>query len=1048
MSETDTELENRERRLDEAAAKYLQLQAAGQLIDRSWFLGQYSDLADELAEFLDDLDQFNGTVVPADQSESENQSKLFLESDGGPITTNTSVRQRLRALAPSTRYRLNHLIARGGMGEVWCAEDAHVGRQIAVKRILDAANTDTIAEERFLFESQIMGQLEHPCIVPLHDLGRDGSGKLFAVMKLVNGCSLKERLSVFHATKSGADWPRQVDFMRLLEAFASICRAMAYAHSRGVLHRDIKPENIMLGSYGEALLLDWGLAKALDSVERTADRNVATEKVRLTPGVSTTTRAGAIMGSPAYMPPEIATGHADVADERTDVYLLGATLYEVLTGKPPRSGSSQREIITLAQSSPPAPPRRIDPQIPRALEAICLRAMAHLSAQRYESASAFATEIENYLAGEPVTAYREPALARCWRWCRRHRRIIQRTLIGVTLAVLCGLIWFSYRRAIELETRETARVKLAAFRRLSDEAQFYAANTDTVSEHAPYFDPQRAIQLGNAALESAAGWGDQASLFPIADERPALTAELYDLLLVLANLQQQSTTTADQQIDALKWLDRAARLRPASRAYHQIRARCLRQSGQTVEANRESELAANESHLTAQDWFLEGELERSASAHSARLGSVLSNDQQDTVAVQRAIEAYQQGLRLDPEHYWAQFQLARCYLRTQRGPESVASLGTCIALRPESPWAYSTRGLVQGLLGQFEAAETDLAEALRLAPQFRPARLNRGFVYFLQNRDSAALSELDEVLQPPLESVLIEAAFYRAQILYQRSDLSDALLDCGRFIIERPGFAPAHTLAAQIHFRQGDDAKGIECVDAAIACSPPTAMQLQSSEASFDRGRVLRQLAMGLDLASQQRVLRLALREFESIDGQSNDAEVTAIKDLLGQSTEAIQAYSERLAKAPTDMETRMLRGWNYVKLRKFDLAQADFDVAVQQMMDDGEAHAGLGYVLAMKGDRMAAELEATKAIMYGADGFLVLHNVACIYAELADSQQQLQKHYEDLAITMLQRAVSLARQTTSGVNEIEVIRQEEAFHESLKMRAEFRQLLGLAPKP
>ena len=185
MFQSSESLESRERRLDEAAAKYFELEAAGTPVDRQRFLAQHGDLASELAEFLNDLDQLKLAAEPEDQANSPDSSTLIPEVEGAQVATNTSVRNLLGSRTPSTRYRLNHFLARGGMGEVWSAEDSHVGRQIAVKRILNAANAGTIAEQRFLFESQIMGQLEHPCIVPLHDLGRDESGKLFAVMKLV-----------------------------------------------------------------------------------------------------------------------------------------------------------------------------------------------------------------------------------------------------------------------------------------------------------------------------------------------------------------------------------------------------------------------------------------------------------------------------------------------------------------------------------------------------------------------------------------------------------------------------------------------------------------------------------------------------------------------------------------------------------------------------------------------------------------------------------------------------------------------------------------------
>ncbi len=241
---------------------------------------------------------------------------------------------------------------------------------------------------------------------------------------------------------------------------------------------------------------------------------------------------------------------------------------------------------------------------------------------------------------------------------------------------------------------------------------------------------------------------------------------------------------------------------------------------------------------------------------------------------------------------------------------------------------------------------------------------------------------------------------------------------------------------------------GMESVDALLACSQRSAFNPESRDTRVARGRALCELAVALDLASQQRVLQLALQQFELAGGHDVRPDVTAIKDLLQLASEAVQEYSEQLAAAPRDSVTRKKRAWNYVKLQRLDLAAADFQTVIHQSPTDAEAHSGLGYVLALRGERPASELEAARALLYGAQGYLVLHNVACIYAELAHASDQQQPHFEDLALAMLQRAVLLGRQNPSGVDELALIRDEPAFHESLRSRPEFRQLLGAAMEP
>src|SRR5439155_9289980 len=243
----------------------------------------------------------------------------------------------------------------------------------------------------------------------------------------LQGRTLQDAITAYHSS-DGADVSKEVQQLRLLESFLTVCQTVAYAHSRGVIHRDLKPDNIIVGEYGETLLLDWGLAKVMGQPEAPSggdDGNglASYSFVRLSvTGESTQTRAGAVKGTPGYMAPETASGNIEAVDQASDIYLLGATLYHVLTGQPPRQGKNLSQLLTQARKEPPPPPRSVKPGIPKPLEAICLKAMAFQKQDRYASASALAEDLQRYLAGEPVAAYRETLLERTWRWCRRHRQ--------------------------------------------------------------------------------------------------------------------------------------------------------------------------------------------------------------------------------------------------------------------------------------------------------------------------------------------------------------------------------------------------------------------------------------------------------------------------------------------------------------------------------------------------------------------------------------------------------------------------------------------------
>ena len=253
------------------------------------------------------------------------------QSAGDQIGRSTVAYRPVLPKVQPGRYVQKAFHARGGMGEVWVGEDSEIGRQVALKRL---RKEGTQQKDRFLAEAQITGQLEHPGIVPVHDLGMDEEGNPFYVMKFVHGRTLKEAVEQYHSTTQADAPPREVQWLRLLERFLDLCQTVAYAHSRGVIHRDLKPDNVMLGEYGEAILLDWGLAKVLGHPEPAGGPSY----VHLTydSGGKAETQAGQVMGAPPYMAPEMAEGHAADVDQTTDVYLLGATLYEILTGQPPR----------------------------------------------------------------------------------------------------------------------------------------------------------------------------------------------------------------------------------------------------------------------------------------------------------------------------------------------------------------------------------------------------------------------------------------------------------------------------------------------------------------------------------------------------------------------------------------------------------------------------------------------------------------------------------------------------------------------------------------
>ena len=279
------------------------------------------------------------------------------------------------ATSDGQRFRILRPHARGGLGAVFVALDAELHREVALKQILEQHADDPVSRQRFLAEAEITGGLEHPGIVPVYGLGTYAGGRPYYAMRFIKGDSLKEAIEHFHADDSLKNDPgrRSLELRKLLRRFVDVCNAIDYAHCRGVIHRDLKPANIILGKHGETLVVDWGLAKAVGR----ADPSVGEQTLAPSSSGSSETLPGSALGTPAYMSPEQAGGDLDRLGPRSDVYSLGATLYCLLTGKPPFEGDDIGEILRKVQRGDfVRAPRQVDPSLDTALEAVCLKAMA------------------------------------------------------------------------------------------------------------------------------------------------------------------------------------------------------------------------------------------------------------------------------------------------------------------------------------------------------------------------------------------------------------------------------------------------------------------------------------------------------------------------------------------------------------------------------------------------------------------------------------------------------------------------------------------------
>ena len=320
---------------------------------------------------------------------------------------------------------------------MWLARDLSLQRAVALKEPRAKGELSPEDWRRFVMEAQVTGQLEHSNIIPVYELVHEHESRdVFYTMRFVRGQTLSGdfgRLS----RAAGAGHDDALELRKFLNAFVAICHALAYAHSRGVVHCDLKPANIMLGAFGEVIVLDWGLAKLVGAADGTQSQAVQiSDDVRLD-----STVVGAARGTPTYMSPEQAEGRPDRIDSRTDIYGLGAILFAILTNSHPHRPSKTENTDALLKriiEQPTPKAHDVLPSVPRALEAVCAKAMARSRSERYATAQELAKDVERWLADQQVSVYRDPWTTRQLRWMRRHRSWTASIAVSLVVAMLAA----------------------------------------------------------------------------------------------------------------------------------------------------------------------------------------------------------------------------------------------------------------------------------------------------------------------------------------------------------------------------------------------------------------------------------------------------------------------------------------------------------------------------------------------------------------------------------------------------------------------------------
>lgn len=669
-------------------------------------------------------------------------------------------------------------LARGGMGEVSVARDAEFQRDVAIKEIRGGAADDQRYRNRFVREAEITAQLEHPGIIPVYARGEQEDGRPYYVMRLIRGDqtgTLHEGIRQLHDPAKTPPAEFEASLRRLVRRLLDVCNTMAYAHSRGVIHRDLKPANILLGAYGETLVVDWGLARSIDSGSPIVGSAVShgdtdSADASQTPGTSG-------IGTPGYASPEQLRQHNPIVSVAADIYSLGAILYSLLAGRPPflsGDSSTPEQFLERVAAGDFRPPRILNALAPRALEAICLQAMQTDPLQRYPTAEALAMELERWLADEPVRAWVEPYSVRLRRWLVRHRAAAAlgfgSLLMSLVALVGIALLQSDHARSMNQRQRELSQAlqQANAERQRADEQRERAESREQLAISA--IDKFRAAVAEEPLLQNSG---------QLAELRTRLLSQPLQFYRELAQQLQDADKAAPAAVErfatvnlalarqhtmlgewpkAVELMDHSIALLQATlptaepgsathRALSLLLAQSLHQQGLLNDQRRGQQIVAESSLRQALEILkqLAGNqiatdlvaVETSIADVSSALASVLGGQNRAKEAVpllQEAIRRQQQLTLPAAQQSASQVQLADLH----------ANLGVCFTNLTEPEKAAEEYAAAAAVYNAMEA-KSGLTPPLK----YRKAGVlfNQGRLLELQNRPAEALNEHKAALQ-------------------------------------------------------------------------------------------------------------------------------------------------------------------------------------------------------------------------------------------------------------------------------------------------------------
>ncbi len=619
------------------------------------------------------------------------------------------------------RYTIKGEQGKGGIGVVMLAFDEHIGREVAVKRLLTERGGGSTgghtpsraaaeAAARFLREARITGQLEHPSVVPVYEIAKRTDGTLYYSMKLVRGETLRDRI----AQKSEA--AGIAGRLEVMSHFLDVCQAMAYAHAKGVIHRDLKPANVMVGEFGETVVLDWGLAK----VKGTEDERAGA----IEEGLDLIRKAGAgqtisgrPLGTPAYMSPEQAEGRIEEVDERSDVWSLGAILYEILAGGPPFSGFTAYEVMGKVIADPVVPVKEKEKKCPPELAAIAEKCLEKDPAKRYANAGEVAADVSRFMSGGLVSAYEYNFAALLGRFARRNWHWITLALAALTVTAVAGVSYY--------------RVGAEKKKSMENELLYVVADAELLRKSDEIRAERKLNQFIEKYPEHARGYYERAQFF--------------------AKLREYDKAIEDY--------GRAIALNPEFAQAYNYRGNAYRNKGMLDEAIADYDRAiavdpdfSYPFNNRGNAYRAKGELDKAVEdyTHAIELdpkGYYAYNNRalvhRDRGELEKALEDYDKAIEIEPDFATIIVNRGRIYETLGNREKAMADYDRAVKADRESKYSLRIRGNLRVDMGDVEGAIRDYSESLEIDPGYDKAYLARASAYQRLGRVKEAVADYE-----------------------------------------------------------------------------------------------------------------------------------------------------------------------------------------------------------------------------------------------------------------------------------------------------------------